>query len=902
MRKDIKKKASILILLAFFSTTVFSLAPTAFNDVLIRNGLKIGGSGFAEASAALEINSFNKGLLISRLTETQRDAISSPATGLMIFNTDDAEFNYWDGDSWEGVAGVPLLTADRVPITDAAGLLTTTNALQWQPTGSILYVGAASSSSNGSIIVGGSGTGVGDITGGGGALNITGGPLTIDTTGTGSVVVQTANTTALTISGTTQAATFTQDVKADTFSVPEKTSATSPAASTIKLWYDSITSRFKSQDSSGLVLNVGSPDHINYIPNSQYERNVTGFNAYKDAAGVVPVDGTGGSPTTTIARDAIGNLRGAGSFTITKPASNTQGEGVSIDFTIDPIDARGSKPLAIKFDYKTANAYIDRDVVVFVYDGVNPPIPIFNTDSGAIRKTPTGTLLTDTFSGYMYTTSGDTTYRLIFHQVGTGTAASDITGDNLSVSPDKLFVVDTGGVKVIGSIFWPQAANCMWAATNIGPSPATPTADSDCVLPTTQLKGRALSPITKQPGIRFANVEVGDYYFKVNADIRSNTGDTCQLRVSDGTNHSNVQFAISSSTTNGNGFWHFHIPITQALGDTTFFIQMATSSGNQCQFYNGGYPSDFEITVEQSLPSTKTMFSTFENINKISRFQVQSSGTQAISATTNTKVTNWGTPSINVGGLTWASSTLTATKKMTVFVSASIQMYGNSQGGSIFLNKNGSTVARSSASQTNIAEYTLTASVILDLAQGDYLEVIGFNGGSSTISGNGGSISLFEVTDSSSYGVNGQWELVPVTTSTKTPLSTNNYHQLSGNTITLTPGTWELSAIIDFTNNGSNPGYEVLAAGFWGANGADTTSAPVTALSAVTGLTILSALPPGNQVYVGAAEPTGEKVVVPKTIVRVNQTVTIYLVTYCTTTINIANARITGYGNAERKQ
>jgi hypothetical protein len=71
--------------------------------------LKIGSQAPATASAALDIASITKGILIPRMTEAQRDAISSPATGLQIYNTDDDVFNYWDGDSWEPVGSGDLV-------------------------------------------------------------------------------------------------------------------------------------------------------------------------------------------------------------------------------------------------------------------------------------------------------------------------------------------------------------------------------------------------------------------------------------------------------------------------------------------------------------------------------------------------------------------------------------------------------------------------------------------------------------------------------------------------------------------------------------------------------------------------------------------------------------------------
>ncbi len=51
---------------------------------------KIGAPGAPDGSAMLEVTSGtgnNKGLLMPRMTTIQRDAITSPATGLMIYNT-----------------------------------------------------------------------------------------------------------------------------------------------------------------------------------------------------------------------------------------------------------------------------------------------------------------------------------------------------------------------------------------------------------------------------------------------------------------------------------------------------------------------------------------------------------------------------------------------------------------------------------------------------------------------------------------------------------------------------------------------------------------------------------------------------------------------------------------------
>jgi len=53
-----------------------------------------------DGSAMLDVKSTDKGLLPPRMTEAQRDAISSPATGLQIFNTSSSRPNYYSGSVW----------------------------------------------------------------------------------------------------------------------------------------------------------------------------------------------------------------------------------------------------------------------------------------------------------------------------------------------------------------------------------------------------------------------------------------------------------------------------------------------------------------------------------------------------------------------------------------------------------------------------------------------------------------------------------------------------------------------------------------------------------------------------------------------------------------------------------
>ena len=74
---------------------------------LFNNGSSIGiGTVAPNASAALEVNSTTKGFLLPTMTQTQRNAISTPATGLLIYQSDNTPgFYYYNGAAWTAIAG-----------------------------------------------------------------------------------------------------------------------------------------------------------------------------------------------------------------------------------------------------------------------------------------------------------------------------------------------------------------------------------------------------------------------------------------------------------------------------------------------------------------------------------------------------------------------------------------------------------------------------------------------------------------------------------------------------------------------------------------------------------------------------------------------------------------------------
>ena len=63
-----------------------------------------GVGGSINASAVFEANSTTKGALLPRMTTTERNAISSPATGLEIYNTTTNRKEVYNGTFWQGIA------------------------------------------------------------------------------------------------------------------------------------------------------------------------------------------------------------------------------------------------------------------------------------------------------------------------------------------------------------------------------------------------------------------------------------------------------------------------------------------------------------------------------------------------------------------------------------------------------------------------------------------------------------------------------------------------------------------------------------------------------------------------------------------------------------------------------
>ena len=174
---------------------------------------------------------------------------------------------------------------------------------------------------------------------------------------------------------------------------------------------------------------------INYIENPDAESGIAGWNLYADAAGVQPVDGTGGTANITWSRSTTSPLRGVADFNLVKDAANRQGQGVSYDFTIDAADQ--AKILTVTFDYEIlSGTYATGDLAVYVIqDPAGTPV-VIQPAGFQVEAATVGNKVREVAT--FQTASNVTSYRLCIHVASTSALAYSLALDNVSVSPQQV--------------------------------------------------------------------------------------------------------------------------------------------------------------------------------------------------------------------------------------------------------------------------------------------------------------------------------------------------------------------------------------------------------------------------------------------------------------------------------
>lgn len=89
-----------------YSTGVASLDNDSANFFWDNTGKRLGiGTGNPHVSSVVDITSTTKGFVLPRMTNTQRDNIGTPETGLFIYSTTDNKLQFYNGSIWVNVGG-----------------------------------------------------------------------------------------------------------------------------------------------------------------------------------------------------------------------------------------------------------------------------------------------------------------------------------------------------------------------------------------------------------------------------------------------------------------------------------------------------------------------------------------------------------------------------------------------------------------------------------------------------------------------------------------------------------------------------------------------------------------------------------------------------------------------------
>ena len=94
-----------LLKMKFNSISICLIFTTIFISTISLAQVGIGTTS-PNASAKLDITSTTQGLLPPRMTALQRNAISTPAAGLMIWNATDVELQVYNGSLWVNMNGI----------------------------------------------------------------------------------------------------------------------------------------------------------------------------------------------------------------------------------------------------------------------------------------------------------------------------------------------------------------------------------------------------------------------------------------------------------------------------------------------------------------------------------------------------------------------------------------------------------------------------------------------------------------------------------------------------------------------------------------------------------------------------------------------------------------------------
>lgn len=891
---NLKKLFGLSLLLA----PIFAWAVTSGDAAMYTQYIKIGTLTAADSKAALDIASTTKGLLIPRMTKTQRDAITSPPTSLMIFNTTDGAYNYYTGSAWAGigtggVVGPASATDNAISVYDGT-------------TGSIIK--------NSSVTISGS-TITGNVTGNAATVttnaNTTGDVTSVGnvtTIGAGKVTnAMLAAPIGIAVGGTGQT---TKQAAFD---------ALSPAAFTGEMTQvvsgHNVALTSSSGDTGKVLISGGGTipnswgvlsGSKNYIPSDgTFENDLTGVSKFDDGASYT--DGTGGSPASIdFSNDLATPLAGVGSLKISKAASSCVGEGVTLTTnTVDEFARGGNLYFRFQYDFSSAN-YVAGDIQVKAYDVTNgailPVVSVNGLDTnGGLSKAKSKATV------QVLTLTSTASVRLSLYCNTDNASASTWTGrvDEAKFAPDTPM---PGAIKTPSVAYTPTITYSSGGMTN-ATTTGTWHRDGEFLVARGQTTFSGASAafagffISLPAGLTIDTAKlltatqdiarIGDGnildsgVLSYSAFVTFGSGGKPQLLFSktiSGTNPVNVSLVDITNTlpfTFGASdaiSWRFSVPI---VGWNASNLISSNDAAIQI-------PAPLTATSSVKTPGSSGIFHAHTG-NSIAL----TTGTWDLTGTCSFD-NNATSPGYGDNYCSWfgangadtssAPSSLSTVPGLTILSGANVSRVGSTN-----------SIVFIPASAARVKCVATTCTIFL----GTY--------STQTTSANARisvSLNASKIPDFTTFGVYGNFELQTATSGVKTPAATANFLAMTTNSVTLSPGTWRLVCDITFTNSGSNPTYSELGGAWTSANGADIVTSP-SGIGAISGLTAISASVTASVIWFdtnGGTIPAVSSMVSPPLIVRTTAaSSTIFCVPFASETTP-SLARVSLHINAERLQ
>lgn len=115
---------TLFIFVVLFGLNAHAGIKLNHGDNVFSSTLAIGKTTAADSKAAFEVVSTTKGAIsCPKMTTTQRDNISSPATGSCVYNTSTNAFNLYTGSSWTAYLSDPTITTGDILYRSSSGSL-----------------------------------------------------------------------------------------------------------------------------------------------------------------------------------------------------------------------------------------------------------------------------------------------------------------------------------------------------------------------------------------------------------------------------------------------------------------------------------------------------------------------------------------------------------------------------------------------------------------------------------------------------------------------------------------------------------------------------------------------------------------------------------------------------------